>query len=643
MLNGAVPPFVLDQGGLLLVLVRGFAVLGLLAAFGTLVFRSLVAPRAYVRCEADAAGMLDALLVRLGMGELAWAAVLLMLWLPVQAATIIGSDAPASVTHALPTLLSDTAFGHLVVAQLVCVAAAAATLWRGGRWSGYLAPLLAGAAVVLQVGHGHASAMMADASEPASGLLLGSDVVHLLAAGAWLGGLVPLLIVVRSAPCLVGAIACRWFSPLGKWCVVAMLATAVVQFWQLVGGLPGLLGTAYGWVACAKILLFVVLFGFALVNRYRLAPGLRGQGAEQTRRRLVGSIAVQSLAGLAVVVAAAMLSQLSPAMHTQVVWPFSEQPSLLIVQGDPEFRDEVLRAALALGAAACIVGFAVALRRRVWFAAASLLVAVILALRAIPHLGLLFIPATPTSFYHSPTAFSTDSIAAGAALYPQRCAACHGAEGRGDGPQAAESPVPPADLTAPHLWEHPDGELFWWISHGIEAPEGGLAMPGFSPVLDEDAVWALIDFLHANNAGRTVAASGTWAPPVQAPSFQMACGAVEGEDLTALRGRVVRLVFGPVQAVGEGVVTVSAGGPTAPGVCTTDDATVRTAYAVVTGVAPERLTGAEVLIDSRGWLRNVRPAAEGSAEAHWLATALQDIALRPLTAEHRGMMMMMHE
>ena len=30
---------------------------------------------------------------------------------------------------------------------------------------------------------------------------------------------------------------------------------------------------------------------------------------------------------------------------------------------------------------------------------------------------------------------------------------------------------PPADLTAEHLWAHSDGDLFWYISHGIEMPD----------------------------------------------------------------------------------------------------------------------------------------------------------------------------
>jgi hypothetical protein len=56
--------------------------------------------------------------------------------------------------------------------------------------------------------------------------------------------------------------------------------------------------------------------------------------------------------------------------------------------------------------------------------------------------------------------------------------------------------VPPADLTADHIYSHLDGDMFWWIGHGV-----GGAMPPFGAVLDDEVRWALIDFIHANAGG----------------------------------------------------------------------------------------------------------------------------------------------
>ena len=90
-----------------------------------------------------------------------------------------------------------------------------------------------------------------------------------------------------------------------------------------------------------------------------------------------------------------------------------------------------------------------------------------------PSLTLLTVEAYPTSFQVSPTGFAAASIVRGETLYGPNCAACHGADGQGNGPAAASLRVKPADLTMPHLREHTDGDLFWWLSHGIDEPDYG--------------------------------------------------------------------------------------------------------------------------------------------------------------------------
>ena len=93
------------------------------------------------------------------------------------------------------------------------------------------------------------------------------------------------------------------------------------------------------------------------------------------------------------------------------------------------------------------------------------MLAVITLALAVPHLDLLFVLAYPTSYFTSPTEFAATAIAHGAKLFAANCVACHGTEGRGDGPSAKLLPLQPADLTAEHFWAHSDGELFWFISH----------------------------------------------------------------------------------------------------------------------------------------------------------------------------------
>jgi hypothetical protein len=261
-----------------------------------------------------------------------------------------------------------------------------------------------------------------------------------------------------------------------------------------------------------------------------------------------------------------------------------------------------------------------------------------------PHLDLLLVPAYPTQYWSTPTGFSSVTIAEGMTLFPQHCAVCHGAQGRGDGPAAASLPIPPANLTQPHLWAHPDGELFWWVSHGIEAPDRTLVMPGFASVLTEDQRWALIDWVRANNAGLARVASGGWTTPVHAPAFDITCADRNASDLADLRGQVVRIVFGPAKAI-PGAVTLATDPGTRPsaGLCAADDGAVSTAYAVVTGLDREALRGAEVLVDGQGWLRSVlqRTPGDGGDNGE-IASAIRAIERQPLAAApmtHAGMKM----
>ena len=630
------------DGGLVLASARGVWVAALLSVFGTLAFRVFVVPRTVGQMPpAVAARVQHRLLV---LTQLGVAAALLanLAWLGLQSADMSDAVSLSRALAAVPSVVADTDFGHVIVLQLLAMLALAIVVRRGDGARQRIALGLAGLALLLQAGHSHAASMY-----PGPSLLLASDAVHLLGAGAWLGGLVPLLLVVRDAPPKAGALAARWFSPLGQLCLVALTASAVFQGWVLVDSVPGLVGTAYGWMVLVKLGLFGVLFGFAVVNRYRLAPALLHRDPATAKQALVSSIAVQTGFGLAIVAAAAVLSSLPPAMHEQPVWPFPKMFTLATIGEDPDFRNEVLGALLALAGAATLLVIAALLRRAARWAA--VLAAIAIAWFAVPHLDLLFVPAYPTSFYHSPTVFDASSIAQGAVLFPDHCAMCHGAGGRGDGPAAQGLPVPPADLTAAHLWMHSDGELFWWLGHGIEAPEGGLAMPGFAAILSEDDRWHLIDYIRAHNAGVEFHTSGTWSPPVRAPGFQARCEHDRTVSLADLRGGFVRLVIGTAPPAAEAGVTsiLATSDPAArpsPGVCMADDQDLPRAYAIVSGLTEAGLPGAEFLIDGDGWLRAVQPATSGPGwnDPAVLEGDVRRLAAHPVTgseASHAGMQM----
>ena len=458
-----------------------------LSLAGALSFRLLVAPYPLARVLRP-----SAVLAVLGG----------LVWLVLQSAALAGADSISDTFAAIGTVIGDTRFGNVLALRLGLVVVAGALAWRSER-RGLIVPaaLLAAGAVILQAALGHAAAS-------GSPVLEVSLAVHLLAASAWLGGLWPLWLALRAPVNQAAhAAAARHFSLVGILAVFAIAATAFEQGAALFGGFAGLVGTAYGRVALIKIALFLVLLVLAAANRLVLTPALEQSRIAATRMRM--SVLAEIMLGAMVILAASNLASLPPGIHEEPVWPFPMQPSLLAFQ-DPDLAWEVTQALVLLG-----VGVALALVGAFWRRVRW--PAIVLGLGmggiALPHLSLLLVPAYPTSFYTSPTGFDAIGIASGAQLFAQNCVSCHGAVGRGDGPLAKGLDIPPADLTASHLWEHSDGELFWWLTHGMDSPRGGLSMPGFAGTLDEGQRWAVIDYIRAHNAGVALGTGTSWPDP----------------------------------------------------------------------------------------------------------------------------------
>ncbi len=100
---------------------------------------------------------------------------------------------------------------------------------------------------------------------------------------------------------------------------------------------------------------------------------------------------------------------------------------------------------------------------------------------------------TPTTGIANPLPNDTATLASGQQLFAQNCAICHGAGGKGDGPLGQNLKPRPVDLTGSHLATHTDGDLYWWISHGI----AGTGMPSFTGTLPDQDIWAIIRYLRS--------------------------------------------------------------------------------------------------------------------------------------------------
>jgi putative copper export protein/mono/diheme cytochrome c family protein len=100
---------------------------------------------------------------------------------------------------------------------------------------------------------------------------------------------------------------------------------------------------------------------------------------------------------------------------------------------------------------------------------------------------------TPTTGIANPLPNDTATLARGQQLFAQNCAICHGAGGKGDGPLGQNLKPRPVDLTGSHLTTHTDGDLYWWISHGI----AGTGMPSFTGTLTDQEIWAIIRYVRS--------------------------------------------------------------------------------------------------------------------------------------------------
>jgi putative copper resistance protein D len=172
----------------------------------------------------------------------------------------------------------------------------------------FLVALPAAVALATAAWTGHAGA-----TEGAAGSLHRlADIVHLLAAGTWLGALAMLLASVLG-PSDPQELEHRLaaFASTGTAIVVLLLATGIANA-LFIAGWPFPLASTWTLLLGVKLALFTGMLSLAALNRWRLTPALRAEDPA-ARRALRLSLASEAGAGLAVVAVVAALGVLDPA------------------------------------------------------------------------------------------------------------------------------------------------------------------------------------------------------------------------------------------------------------------------------------------------------------------------------------------
>jgi len=237
-------------------------------------------------------------------------------WL--QMAAMLGDglwDDPAILWEIVRTTAFGWAFllrlAALIMALLLTLGVPSGPLKRN------LLILCAACALASLAWSGHAAAGEGEAGW----VHLSADMLHLLAAGAWIGALAMLLALVAPRGSVSRAdvdlahAALAGFSRAGTLIVAILVTTGALNMAFLLdlSKLPMLPHSPYGQLLLAKLALFVAMLGCAALNRFCLTPRLAAATSPaQALGHLRLSIATETLLAVLVLALVAWLGTLAP-------------------------------------------------------------------------------------------------------------------------------------------------------------------------------------------------------------------------------------------------------------------------------------------------------------------------------------------
>jgi putative copper resistance protein D len=309
-----------------LIVVRAIHFASTAMTAGVLIFLTAVADPVLRR---EGAAQTQSVLRRQNL-RIVWAALALTLlsgaaWLLLQAAAMSGRPLVEAIADGVVfVVLSKTQFGMISSLRfaLAILLVISLMLARVRPWAWFMPAILAACLVAAIAWTGHAAGTVGTKAP----VHLASDALHLVAAAAWIGSLVPLGLLLRWARMKGGehglsiaAQAARRFSALGIISVGALLASGLVNSWILVGSVPGLIGTDYGRLVLVQVVLFAAMVSIAAVNRTRLTPRLfepAGSGMPvDAMRQLSRNVMIEMVLGLSIFAVVGLLGTLHPAIH----------------------------------------------------------------------------------------------------------------------------------------------------------------------------------------------------------------------------------------------------------------------------------------------------------------------------------------
>lgn len=288
----------IDEGGILIG-ARAAFLAAAMATFGSALFPFYAVGR-------DDREQLERRTRPLVFGAALLALLSALIWLALVIVEFGGTDA-ASFVSTSKTILFETDFGPVWLVRLAF--ALLLVLFAASRISTVATLALATVVLASQAWVGHAA--------------IGGtthrvvQIAHLLPAGAWLGGLLPLALALRQVTQetadrgrALGIL--MHFSAIGIVSVAIITITGILNTWLVIGRIPTIYDE-YDRILIVKIVLFIVILALAVLNRFHLLPKLRDPGGGGIIFRLLWwSVLLEQTIGVSIILAASIMGQTSP-------------------------------------------------------------------------------------------------------------------------------------------------------------------------------------------------------------------------------------------------------------------------------------------------------------------------------------------
>lgn len=278
-----------------LVLCRFLHFVVVLTLFGAWVFRPLL-----LNADVDP---LDRPLARITRWLTAVALVSGVTWLLLIAASMAGAWDAAFDPSTLGLVLGNTFFGQVWSWHLLLNAGLMVLLLTPLRSNVPLRLALSGLllATLAPVGHG---AMLDGLSGQ---LLILNQIIHLTCVGAWLGGLLLLVMILRQPSSHSLSKVLQRFSGVGYGLVAGLVITGLINVRVLTGAFwPTPLLSGFALILLIKVILVAAMLGLALFNRLRI------KDCERRVEALKTSVLLEWLLGMGAVAAVSLLGTLPP-------------------------------------------------------------------------------------------------------------------------------------------------------------------------------------------------------------------------------------------------------------------------------------------------------------------------------------------